>query len=112
MLETNQIPSVVKMIDRFLAKNDMLVSTKDFLLNLRAALSDEVIQEKVKIEDPDKDKIIISCDASIKENPGGPAAVGIVIERPGIPISSFSIFTKAETNNQAEYDAIYTGLIF
>lgn len=110
-MSTNQ-KSFVTMIDKFLTNNDMLVSTKDFLMKLRAALSEETEedQEEVKIEDPDNNKIIVSCDASIKKNPGGPASVGVVIQRPGVPTLSFGHSSNATTNNQAEYDAIYSGL--
>lgn len=63
------------------------------------------------------DKVIISCDASIKKNPGGPASVGYVIQyrgrgkdpnpnmEEGIPCMS-----KTTTINQAEYEAIYAAL--
>ena len=57
-----------------------------------------------------KDKVIISCDASVKENPGGPAAVGIVIQYKKNDPMEISTLTKATTNNQAEYDAVYVGL--
>jgi len=55
---------------------------------------------------------IVSCDASIKKNPGGPAAVGIVIDMPGSanPRQAISRFTPANTNNEAEYDAVYESL--
>ena len=68
-----------------------------------------------KLETPQEtveQKIIISCDASIKVNPGGPAAVGVVIRFPeGKPVQ-FSRHTSAQTNNEAEYDAIYEALMF
>lgn len=56
-------------------------------------------------------QIIISCDASIKVNPGGPSAVGVVILHPDGPQVSFARVTDAVTNNQAEYDAVYFGLL-
>ena len=63
-------------------------------------------------EEPQEEMaIIISCDASIKTNPGGPAAIGAVIRFPDEtkPLSIAKL-TNAQTNNEAEYDAIYEGL--
>jgi ribonuclease HI len=61
------------------------------------------------VENTSKDKVlIISCDASIKENPGGASAVGVVF---GEGSQAFGRVTpKALTNNQAEYAAIYTAI--
>lgn len=53
---------------------------------------------------------VISCDASIKENPGGPSSIGFVIRKPGDKPIGMSKSSPATTNNQAEYDAIYEGL--
>jgi ribonuclease HI len=55
------------------------------------------------------ESLIISCDASVKENPGGPAAIGIIIQFDN-RIEAITRFTKAKTNNQAEYDAVYESL--
>lgn len=55
------------------------------------------------------ESLIISCDASIKENPGGPAAVGVVVQFDN-RTETISRFTRAKTNNQAEYDAVYESL--
>lgn len=54
--------------------------------------------------------VIISCDASITENPGGQVAVGAVIEYKNDPPMEIYRRTKSKTNNQGEYDAIYMGL--
>lgn len=70
------------------------------------------------ITPPQLDHVIISCDASITENPGGQAAVGFVVELPKKLIKSrkmsatqgFSKKVPATTNNQAEYDAVYEAL--
>lgn len=53
---------------------------------------------------------IISCDASIKTNPGGPASVGYVIRRPNKEPMIVAKPCPATTNNQAEYDAVYEAL--
>jgi ribonuclease HI len=61
------------------------------------------------VKKPAAPKVIISCDASIKVNPGGPSAVGVVIEINGAKLQ-LSQGSVATSNNQAEYDAIYFGL--
>lgn len=53
------------------------------------------------------DSLIISCDASIKKNPGGPAAIGVSIYMGTKHIITFARPVNATTNNQAEYDAVY-----
>lgn len=57
--------------------------------------------------------IIISCDASITENPGGQCSVGYVIRFPPVmnaePIKQ-SMKTPSNSNNEGEYDAIYEAL--
>lgn len=72
----------------------------------------------VVITPPVLDHVVISCDASITENPGGQAAVGFVVELPRrlikidkmSSVQGFSKRVSATTNNQAEYDAIYEGI--
>lgn len=55
--------------------------------------------------------VIISCDASITENPGGKVAVGVVIQyKNEPPVEVFRKIRNAKTNNEGEYDAIYFGL--
>ena len=81
------------------------------------ALDSEEVQE-LEVEQtslfPDYcGKVIASCDASIKNNPGGPSSSGIVIRftDPGKqPWSMSRILPTAITNNQAEYDSIYEAL--
>lgn len=114
--EKARLKAIAELIDRVISSNEpLLVSTMRTLLSIKAiALATEgsapPIPEITPITPPDVDHIIISCDASIKRNPGGPAAVGIVIQRPGVKTIRFAQGTPSTTNNQAEYDAIYTGL--
>jgi len=57
------------------------------------------------------DHVIISCDASITQNPGGQVAVGVVIEyKDEPPIEAYRRIKNSKTSNQGEYDAIYFGL--
>lgn len=98
-------------IKTFQSKQPMLLSTAWLL---------EKIQEIAAAEDPDSmeeqpiknglDHVIISCDASIKQNPGGPSAVGFVIQDREKEPQGVSKMTSATTNNQAEYDAVYEAL--
>lgn len=101
--------------DQLASGRDMMVSTWR-LLNEVKKLSETTIEEvedmpitEEKVEDP---VIVISCDASIKVNPGGAAAIGAVIRFPDEtkPLSLAKL-TSATTNNEAEYDAIYEGLL-
>ncbi len=56
------------------------------------------------------DKLIIRTDGGARGNPG-PAAIGVVIEDvAGQIIKTSSRYLGETTNNQAEYQAIYTGL--
>lgn len=97
--------------------SDYLASGRDLLTSTQKLL--EQIMSITTIEDSNLpvdsehylDKIIISTDASIKENPGGPASVGFVIRPPGETPLIISKFTNSTTNNEAEYDAIYEALV-
>ena len=110
-MSTDRINIALEMIDGQL-KKDMLVSTKDFLLRLKECLTMEAQPEEEVTIPVTGERIIISCDASIKVNPGGPASVGVVIQNPKQKdLLQFAKATKATTNNQAEYDAVYTGLV-
>lgn len=101
---------VINLVEQFLTKNDTLVSTRDFLLSLISFLKEDDTDQEVNKKSEDR-QVMISCDASIKENPGGPASIGVVIQydqwKEPMTIARGS---KATTNNQAEYDAVYEGL--
>ena len=118
---------VVEMIRNYVSTTDMLVSTKKLLLDIYQVLTEPDVVDgpqegpapRKKDLDPIADPplvtgeapiVIISCDASIKVNPGGPASVGVVIQTPGRQGIEFARPTRATTNNQAEYDAVYLGL--
>ena len=56
--------------------------------------------------------VYLTCDGSVTENPGGRCTVGAVLRIPNqkpITIQRFSP-PSSNTNNHAEYDAIYLGL--
>jgi ribonuclease HI len=99
---------------------DPHVSTSNHIQKLEILCDEALESEQVKAldgEQPDlfpeyTGKIIISCDASIKNNPGGPSSCGVIIRFPGPkkPFELGRVLPTANTNNQAEYDAIYEGL--
>lgn len=116
----NKLELIKSMIETYIDKQDMLVSTQRFLVEVLETI-DVVEEVKPKKERKKKvpvvnevipvlDHIQISCDASIKNNPGGPASVGVVIRIPGKDVIKFSKIVPANTNNEAEYDAVYSGL--
>lgn len=123
MSEEQEVFSLREAIDRLHAIKEMAQNhmSKDILSSTHSLLSNIVdicnrVEPASKMKKPPLDHIIISCDASIKKNPGGPAAVGIVIQTPPINGKTktedylFSQIVTAETNNEAEYDAVYIGL--
>ncbi len=56
------------------------------------------------------DKLIIHTDGGARGNPG-PAAIGVVIENEsGEVLLNVSRYIGQTTNNQAEYQAVYTAL--
>ncbi len=54
-------------------------------------------------------KLVIHTDGGARGNPG-PSAVGVVIESPEGPLTSFGLFLGVGTNNQAEYKAVIAAL--
>lgn len=104
--EQDKLDTIVEYIDRILSLSSPL-----FLLEIKAiALGQELNLNETLLKKEKIQKIIISCDASIKKNPGGPSSVGIVISRPGEKSLELAQGTPATSNNQAEYDAIYYGI--
>lgn len=104
----DRLDTIIEMISDANGRMDMLVSTQKLLKNIVSVCTgEENIPEEDQVENS---HITISCDASIKENPGGPAAVGIVIEFPAGKTLEMSRPSRATTNNQAEYEAIYFAL--
>ncbi len=102
--------------------SDHMASGKDMLVSTARLLSEviKIAEDKQDMEDtqstqqePTAQVLTISCDASIKVNPGGPASVGFVIRKPddNKPVS-MAKFSPGKSNNEAEYDAIYEGLMF
>ena len=110
----SKLKNVSNIIDEYMSKeHPMLVSTQRLLNTLKtAATGVEPETEEETVLNPSEGRIIVSCDASIKKNPGGPSSVGIVIADPAQekPLG-ISQVVKATTNNQAEYDAVYVGLM-
>ena len=100
--------------DYFKSSAPILNSTHEFLKNVqKVALGlDQEDDGPQRVNSLYGDCITISCDASILENPGGPSAVGFVIDFAKNEQANLSTarFCKAKTNNQAEYDAIFFAL--
>lgn len=107
----DRLASIEEMVGRLLdEKKDMLLSTQEVLLKIRAIAKGNSLEVSVPSTN-EPDHIIISCDASIKQNPGGPSSVGFVIQVPGKKDLSIARPVPAKTNNQAEYDAVYLSLV-
>jgi len=107
-----RLEAITTMLDEYFnSAPEILLSTARVLENIQmiASGADDALQgSKAAVK---QEHIIISCDASIKVNPGGPSSVGVVITLlEGKPMNIFRR-TKATTNNQAEYDAVYFGLM-
>lgn len=88
-------------------KGNMRVTDYNTLVKIHEVATD---LSDIVITPPHLDHVIISCDASITENPGGQSAVGFVVQYKNKKPQGFSKKVPATTNNQAEYDAIYEGL--
>lgn len=97
--------------DEIASGRDMLVSTRRLLQRVIELATGEDNKQSESVQEDTSNKIVISCDASIKVNPGGQAAIGAVIRIPGEPKLVISKHTSATTNNEAEYDAIYEGMV-
>lgn len=103
-----RLEAISELINRNLDKTTPLL-----LLQVKAIAEgseEELNQGTILKKKPKENKIIMSCDASIKVNPGGPSAVGAVVEFPNGEKLELSQGSNSTTNNQAEYDAIYFGL--
>jgi ribonuclease HI len=106
----DRLDAINEMIDQHIESNaPILTYSQKLLENIQAIAQGGEVPEPPPLK-VRRDVVVISCDASIKENPGGPASVGVVIEYPHKPSYSFAQGTVATTSNQAEYDAVYIGL--
>ena len=116
-----RLKAVTERIKRVLASDQPLLHDTYHLLNQLVSITEgESESPAAPVEHVyTLDHIILSCDASITKNPGGQAAVGVVIQFPNTqekyahlaeqPVECYRQ-TKAKSNNQAEYDAVYFGL--
>lgn len=114
--DTNKLERIYNSIsDHLVSGKDMLVSTQRLLVQILDIIGTEdmSIEQELLSEEQIEETIIISCDASIKKNPGGPASVGVVLRFPNEKqVTKVARIVPASTNNEAEYDAIYEGLNF
>ena len=103
-----------EMINRAVITDPMLSDTERFLKKISAIA--EGTEENIPAEPREQplDRMIISCDASIKNNPGGPAAVAAIIQWPAhynkLTVDKYNRISNAKTNNEAEFEAVYFGL--
>ena len=112
MLPEEKLEEIYNMIsDEVASGRDMLISTQRLLCRIMDLTTGQEEVKPVDIDINENETIVISCDASIKVNPGGPAAIGAVIRIPEGDVLKIGKFTPATTNNEAEYDAIYEGLL-
>lgn len=130
MEDKERLRQIYNTISDYLASGrDLMISTQGLLSDLMELAdtpateeddilssiedSSENIFSEEKVED-EFQAIIISCDASIKNNPGGPSSVGVVIRFPDemnqAPMK-LSKIVSAKSNNEGEYDAVYEGLV-
>ena len=92
------------------AKEAKMPTNKEILFSIEEKLDKILELLDGNYKDEITNHVIISCDASIKNNPGGPSAIGFVIREPGKKTLKVSNASMATTNNQAEYDAVYEAL--
>jgi ribonuclease HI len=108
--------AIASMIDDYFNNSSIpiLNSTYGFLESIqKVALGlDQEDDGPRKVNSLFGDYITISCDASILKNPGGPSAIGFVIDFAKRDQANLSTgrHCKASTNNQAEYDAVFFSL--
>jgi ribonuclease HI len=106
---TARLDAIVEMIDRNLHAGTSLLLLQ--IKSVALGIEDDLGDSRLLMVKP-HDHIIVSCDASVKVNPGGPAAVGVVVQFPGGEKNlELCQGTPATSNNQAEYDAIYFALM-
>lgn len=107
-----RLKAISDMIDTALNnKQPMLMSTYHMLETIQEIALGLDQEEQPPVKTSEKlQHVIISCDASITENPGGQASVGFVIQYKDEPKVSMSQLTKAKSNNEGEYDAVYVAL--
>jgi len=113
-----RLNTIAEMIEeRFRNKRDMLASSMNLLVSIREVAKGRELEKKPKamqkaeeLSSSTPNKVVISCDASIKENPGGPSSVGFVIRPQGDKPTVIGRPSPATSNNQAEYDAVYEAL--
>lgn len=106
-----RLDSIAEMIDNAFNSGQPMLLTSARLLEKIQMIALGVDEEQPMVKPKEElDHVIISCDASIKKNPGGPSSVGFVIQDKNKKPVGLAQLVPATTNNQAEYDAIYEGL--
>ncbi len=108
-----KLATIAEMIDEVFNRGTPMLNTTQKLLEQLQIVALGIDEEETETKERKLNKIdhvIISCDASIKVNPGGPSSVGIVLQIPNEKPLELAQMVPARTNNQAEADAIYFAL--
>jgi len=110
MSEKEQLDTISDMCHQALTDKNISVKTQMLLMHIiQVAGGPDYTENVPEFKEVKSEHTIISCDASITKNPGGIAAVGVVIETPQTYMK-IAQGSSATTSPQAEYDAIYFAL--
>lgn len=117
-----RLDTVCELVEEpFRQQQPMLAHMMRLLINIREVVkgrelfkkngsAKKVLDKEEELSAKEQSHIILSCDASIKKNPGGPSSIAFVIRKPGEKILVMAKHSPATSNNQAEYDAVYEAL--
>ena len=110
----DRLRTIIDMVDRAIVSEAMLSETERLLRRILSVANGTEDELPADPRQKPLDHMIISCDASMRGNPGGVAAVAAVIQFPTnakaqVP-EKYHQPSAAKTNNEAEYEAIYFAL--
>lgn len=116
MDDKEKLDTIASMCTNALTNTSLItVDQQRLLMNILEVVNEIDLTENLPTFNPVIiDHTIISCDASILKNPGGPASVGVVVETPLSGKTAKYVYSQgsnANTSVQAEYDAVYFGLM-
>lgn len=112
MNSSERLDAIFNLVSDYLASDkDLFLSTHKLLDKVCKLTQEEEMEETPLMAAELKENIVISCDASITVNPGGTASAAYIISFPDKKKVVGGRLTPAKTINEAEYDAIYEGLV-